>query len=376
MSYRTLVVPVVLAFIGGPMAKADVGKAIARLEEFKAGDGSPVLNESIAEIRSGAAAGDAAIWKRLRAIIENPTIPLRVRTEVLRVGLEKADEDIAKDMLALFDAWSAQIPVSDKSTRETRTFEEAEANARITLSGHFIRALRGSPWNRWLGTETRTYDMLERTIVRTTPGMDINHNAIEALVANDASPEHRRAVAARIVSSRPGCTEHEPELLELLDSSCYENLRTLVRKTDDPDRFHFGAAAALAHLGDSAIRADLESLAPVFQKKDRNIGGILNYYLWQIEVQHPLEKLVEYIAKGPQNDVEKRKWAVRRAVQMGMPRATIREAVLKHASLAQQAGKAGVPPGLSSLKALCLDLKVLDPSDLPGVKVAEGAPTP
>lgn len=375
MNLKAIIFSVVLILGASPMAKADnIDSALAKLETFKPGDGSGVLDESLSAIRGGMDTGDTQVWKRLRAIIENPKIPVRVRTEVLRVAFEKADKPIADDMLSLFDVWSNQLPIPN-SSGETR-MPETDADGRLTLLGYFVSNLKNDSWRRWIGGDPKTLELLERVIVRTSPGMDLNRDALESLASSNAAHEARRAVAERIVEAGRGTTEHEAKLLELLDASSCEKLRALVRQTNDSDRFHYGAAAALAHLGDSGIRADLESRLPAFEKKDRNTGGMLRYYLWQIDVQAPPDKLLNYIATAPQHDIEKRKWAVRRAVQLGLATSKIRDAVLKHASLVQPNTKTRVREGLSSLKTLCIDLKILDQTDLPGIRIAQENPTP
>jgi hypothetical protein len=375
MNLKAIIFSVVLILGAGPMANADnIDAALAKLENFKPGDGSPALDESLAAIRAGMATGDTQIWKRLRAIIENPKIPLRVRTEVLRVGFEKADKPIADDMLTLFDVWGNQLPIPSNSG-ETR-MPETDADGRVTLLGYFVNNLENDAWRRWIGSDPKTLGLLERVIVRTSPGMNLNRDALASFASGNASREARRAVAERIVEARPSTTEPDAKLLELLDASSCEKLRALVRRTDDPDRFHFGAAAALGHLGDKAIQADFESRLPAFEKKDRNTGGILRYYLWQIDVQGSPDRLLDYVAAAPQHDIEKRKWAVRRGVQLGLEKTKIRDAILKHASLVQPNTKTGVQEGLSSLKTLCIELKILDQNDLPGVRVAQGNPTP
>jgi hypothetical protein len=367
MLSRTFALALFLSLVGVCVARADVETALSKLENFKVGDGTAALNASIAELRAKTSAGDFAIWKRLRVVIEDAAIPLRVRTEVLQLGLEKADDIIAKDALALFSAWSDQLPASDKYIPNT------EADARITLLTSFVRVLRNGPWDVWLGSEARSYEFLEQIVLRTTLGMHINHDAVRSLIALSGKPGLQRATAERIVASRRGFTEHEPILLGLLDPSSYDKLRALVRESSDPERFHFGAAAALAHLGDTGIRADLEALLTTFQKKDRNLGGMLAYYLWQIDAQHPLSGLLKYIASDEDIGVEKRLWAIKRAAQAGLPMEEIRSAILGHAERVPL-DQHGNRPGLSSIKSLGLRLGLLKDADLPDVRTVSIAP--
>ena len=67
---------------------------------------------------------------------------------------------------------------------------------------------------------------------------------------------------------------------------------------------------------------------------------------------------------------------MRRAVELGLPKEEIRQAILKYAGQVKPVGEFNIRPGLISLKKLGLELGVLEDNDLADVKVPTVEPTP
>ena len=63
-------------------------------------------------------------------------------------------------------------------------------------------------------------------------------------------------------------------------------------------------------------------------------------------------------------------WAIQRAVELGLPKADIRDAILTHAKQIKP-NEHGIRPGLASLKKRGLRLHVLRPEDLSDVIMLE-----
>jgi hypothetical protein len=162
----------------------------------------------------------------------------------------------------------------------------------------------------------------------------------------------------------------------VLDDSSFPKLRELVRESKGPDTFHFGAAAAPAHHGDGEIVADLEARRPAFREKHMNLEGSLVRHLWQIQMQHPASRLLEYVATGaaadPNAGLARVAWALRRAGQSGLPKDEIRATLLKYAAAVKPTGPLGIRYGLVSAKTVGLELGVLKPDDLADVKLPKG----
>lgn len=164
-------------------------------------------------------------------------------------------------------------------------------------------------------------------------------------------------------------------LLDLLDVSYFPHLVALVEESDDPETFHFCAAAALAHFGYQGILPRLESLRPSFRAKHPNIEGYLVHFAWQIEIQNPPEKLIVYIGSKPGVRVEERLWAVGRAVEVGLPKEQIRDAILGYVSQVEPDSR-GFRPGAISLKEIGIELGILSSSDLPDVPLPDARRRP
>lgn len=91
------------------------------------------------------------------------------------------------------------------------------------------------------------------------------------------------------------------------------------------------------------------------------VGG----YVWQIQAQHPPSKLLEYVKS------EGREWAIRRALELGLPKSEIREAFLGYAARLRASGNKKDQLHLVSVKHLGLRTGILGPDDLPDVVIPE-----
>lgn len=353
----------------------DVETALSKLEGFRPGDGHQVLRDCIGAIESEMTRGDRVIWGRLKHIIEDSSLPLVVRIEVLRVAIDKADSQIASDMLSLFAAWGNQLAMVQSDAEHSQV--DTAVTARMTLVSYFIPLLSRPPWNHWIAGKEETLDLLQMLIIRNGCSLQTKQAALDALASSPAPIKTRRAYALKIITEERQWGTIPWPLLKLLDRSVFPSLRKLVRKSNDPEKFHFAAAATLSHLGDPEIVSDLEVLRPVFLQKHVNIEGMLMYYLWQIDVQNPPSKLLEYVSSTEWLILaDRRMWAIRRAVELGLPKAEIRQAILTHAKQVKPTGKYGIRPGLASIKKLGLELGILRPDDLSDVKIPETKPTP
>lgn len=162
-------------------------------------------------------------------------------------------------------------------------------------------------------------------------------------------------------------------LVGLLDASAVHALRTIVRGSADPHTFNYAAAAFLAHLGDTDILADLQTRQQTFRATGTRYGQALDWYVWQIQQQNPPTQLLTHIASAELFTPQSRAWALRRAVEIGLPGADIRQAILTYASVGRPFGPDRLAAGLQGLKAVGSQLGVLAPDDLPNVPGASGS---
>jgi len=355
--------------------------AIKRLEQFQPADGHRVLEECRTALRTDMDIGDFEAWVRLRALLNDAARPRLVRLAVLDAVAEKADERIAGDLADLASGWVAALSTMrpDESVRADNEF-----GCKAQLLSRFVFLLEDAPLNEHLGSRSETIDLLQRIIVDAPIAPRAGAQAYHLIYRSRAPIERRRAAAEAIVAAHRKAQSHHPLVLKLLDRASFPRLRELVNRSEDPHSFHYGAASALAHLGDVQIKDRLKQLSEKFTPVKRNLGGILQYFAWQIEVQDPAAKLLDFIASTERlESVGSRAWAIRRAVELGIPKENIREALLEHASkvepkeFRQQSGRVvKVWPGLPTLKAEGIELGILRADDLPEVKIPAAKPTP
>ena len=352
--------------------------AIERLDQLRSGEGAQVLDECIASIRHHMAVGDFATWRRLRAILEKAERPAQVQLGVLDIAAEKADERIALDLLALARGWVEALSPEGRLVTAKDKWETKAA-----LVYRFLDLLEGGPVAKHLGSHPETLEMLRAIATDSLVDPQKGAQAIELIYNSKAPLALSRAAAEAIVAARRNAEAQHPLVLKLLDSTSVPKLRELLKQSEDPLKFHLGSAAALAHLGDIEIKDEVKRLSAEFNPIDRNLGGILEYFVWQIEIQQSTTKLLEYIASDRDLALPRRLWAVHRAVELGVAREMIRAALLEHASKVeprahrQRTGRTVTFwPGLSTLKKEALELGLLQPDDLPEIRSSETEPAP
>lgn len=187
-----------------------------------------------------------------------------------------------------------------------------------------------------------------------------------------------RATALEFVDRARESAWMPEQVLDLLDDAAFPQLRERVRAESTPDRFHFSAAGALAHLGDAEILPDLEARWSAFVEEDPENAGHYNTYFdrWilQIQVQSPPSRLLEYIASVVPDPPARTEhdWAVRRALHHGIDPERIREAILRNHEKAESTYERLT---VRTLKREGLRLGILREGDLPDVVDNEPAPT-
>lgn len=357
----------------------DLDRALQRLEDFRPADGRQILDECIDTIRRELDPGDMELWGRIKRILDNPLVPRRVKVEVFRVAIDKADARIATDMLSLALRWIDELaPVADIVHQVQRHGKHDEVTAtRIALLSQFIPRLGQEPCRGWIGAKQQSVLLLEQAMLK-TGGPGLGSDAWRVFAASPAPIEYRRAAAETIIAAQPGVGWPSSVLAGVLDASSFPKLRKLVRASSDPKTFHYGAAGALAYQGDLEILPDLEALRPAFKAHSVNAEGFLIGSIWRINIQHPPSKLLEYISSTESLIItgQHRKWAIRRAVELSLPKPKIRQAILTHISKVKPItkGEWTIHPGVSEIKKLGLDLGVLRPDDLPDVKLPPDLP--
>lgn len=312
--------------------------------------------------------GDLVVWHRLRAVVTNKEIKAPVRLAALRAAVQIADTEIAIELLDVGRRWIADLDTSAHPPRELATDDAAQAESMLlsalvrqgipvladvtTDSGillDFVSQVAGNE-NLWISIEAREASY---TSLATLP----------------VSASQRRETIVSLLREKRGWQQVPRDILAVLDGPALSELYKLLEQSSlEPELFHWGAAVALAHHGHERARPLLQHALERYSSTQVNVWGMLQYYLWQIDVQNPTAELLNFIASpGDILTGEKRLWAVRRAVEVGLPEGKIRNAILENAQRTP-VDRNGIRPGLSSLKSLAMRLGILEDEDLPDVK--------
>lgn len=318
-------------------------------------------------VRNLASKGNQAVVRRLVRIAENKSQSLDSREHAALVATQAADAAGAETVLA----W-----VRDTSTELAR----AEANTDFADREAILRD------NRWLinsfvtkGAENLLDDLQDHTLIATVsketclwacafPGDALRLKSDAArLLARCKVPEAFRDEAIVEVIACDERTSPPEVLVELLGDRGRAILREQVR-SGASDQLPFSVVVALTHLGDEEILPDLRAreAAMSTDTKPKKRGRMLNF-IWRIEVQNPPEKLLEFIASTDRLGYRSwRTWAMGRAVALNVDSSRIREAILTNA---RNATTRVERTRVRVLKMVGLELGILQPDDLPDIKV-------
>jgi hypothetical protein len=305
--------------------------------------------------------GDTPSARRLLAVAANNDLHISVGPAALELACEKADADIAEEIVRLLKEWATGI-------ERHRTSPEPWDNEQRISSQSIMLYVFATKCPRFLEEAISHPEPLLDLLLMVATGRccvgDAHTAALNVLTDGKAPLVVRRRYALKIIEASPKSTELWYNLVRLLDNDSVPPLRALVRSSGDPDGFHYAAASALAHLGDLEIKPFLEALMPRFREASVNIGGILEWYIWQIETQHPPERLIQYVSSETNPLLEPRvDWAIQRAVELNLDKDRIRAAILEYAGRIAP-NEHGFRMGLSRVKRSGLSLSVLRPDDL------------
>lgn len=177
----------------------------------------------------------------------------------------------------------------------------------------------------------------------------------------------RKAFAGNLIRESGSRYPYPSGFEELFGPDDAPSLRQLIRSPNDtPERFCWGAADILAHLGDRLAVADVRNFLMRYPPGSGDVEVAVRAYAFRIELQHPPARLLEFV-RGNTSNGTSRVWAIRRALHYGLEKSGVREAILAHAEIAKD--NALLRAELWKLKNAAIDLGILTASDLPHVVV-------
>lgn len=363
----------VLWGVSSPMVFGlDIQECLSRMGSSERRMDLAELRACVETVRTHGARGDQNLWEGLHRIISSDGIHQRIRMEAIKLACEKADATTAPQILALGASWAAALDTSRKAPEEFARDESARVKS-LLLSPLILDGIDTLMDN--VADQQEIAELAKEVATDTWCSLQASNRCLEIIAEVSLPPHIRRRIILETMEVMKRSTVVPYPFLRSLDESAFPVLRELVRQSSEPDTFHFCAAAALAHLGDQGILAHLRASRPAFLDKHVNIEGYLVYYIWQIETQHPPANVLAFIRSAPEPGIERRLWAVRRAVELGLTKADIRNAIFAYATQVQP-DRHGIRSGLASLKELGIELGVLTLEDLQSVRIPDVHPTP
>ncbi|MBX3358353.1 MAG: hypothetical protein KF745_07985 [Phycisphaeraceae bacterium] len=353
--------------------------ALTRLENYKPTEGSLVLKDILHSVNQTMPTGDYQSWQRLRTIIGDESLVPQVRMGALDIVLQKADQRIASEVLVDGCRWSELVALGQGSN-----------STLVLLVDRLLEHLATSPWREWSGSSVAGMTLIQNGAIGKGLGLESHGKAMLALSNSTAAIADRQQIALRIIAATMGHTETSPVLIALLDESCFPALREMVHRSADPLTFQYHATAYLAYLGDEGVLPTLRerersfrlftNRTPGYEDIGPRMANLIGMWIEEIEMQHPPTALLDFIASNRRLEINEshwREWAVRRAVEIGLDKRGIREAILKFASRVQPTVVRHKKTGdsrvfyyqLVPVKRVGLSLNILSPEDLPQVHV-------
>jgi len=362
----TLLCISVIACANGEAAEPkELEDALFRLEHFDRNATSEDSARCFEVIEAQGAIDDPKLVARLHTMMTNEELPYSVRVMALRTACEKAGDAGARAIIETLHAWSREM------FPKPPPLSAAEVSAKdLLIQAALLQRLdhlQGA-----LSTQEPLIDWLSFVALR-GPGT-LRPAAWKGLADNPGPVELRRKTALQVVAESSDWTMCFESLLRILGSQSIPALRKIFREASASGEFHHHAGSALAHFGDEDILPDLEAWLPKLAQQHRYAAGYAEGCIWKIKAQHPPSGLLDYVAADRPNNVEsdRSRWAMQRALELGIPRERVREALLAHARRLEASGRVEDRNNLIFVKFEGLQVGVLEADDLPDIKIPEG----
>lgn len=323
--------------------------------------GGEAVQRDLATLEGHLATDVGRLWPKVDHVLRSPQVPIDIRIRILRLLVVAPDSAVANRLVGMAAEWGRAL-----ATDRRAAADDGQMLA-VVLDG----ATRPPLADAWATSSDAVALYVQVTV--NLPSM--RDRALALFKTSRVPAESKQEAALAMILQRPNITEVEPALLQHLDNNSLATLRDALHKSSE-GTVHMGAAAALAHLGDERALPDLESVQTRLKVSDPSIAGYFQLYTWQVQMQHPPERLVDYIAKATGDDA-RWPWALRRAVELGISKDRLRDGILayvdalptKQVRNPSSKQMASVRPGAIVAKAEGLRLQVLLPTDLPDVIV-------
>ncbi len=270
----------------------------------------------------------------------------------MRLACETADEETVSRIVSTLTAWCADSG-GDEAVVKGSNITTLIFVAITERLGHLERATTNQEPIQELLTLIGSGKCAPRLTMR----------AWTALAESSAPLALRQASALEMIEGNHRYPICPKSLRSLMGPEMFPALREIVRRPVDAEQFNLCAASALAHYGDQEILPDLEAWVPKLAAVGHHVAGFPPGYIRKINAQNPPSRILEHIA--PQSGL----WAMERALELGLSKSEVRDALLKHVAKLKSAGTKDTGSRMIMAKHHGFELGVLQPGDLPNIKV-------
>jgi hypothetical protein len=323
--------------------------------------GGVILQRDLDTLAQGIATESGRLWPDVQRLLDSGDVPIVVRERIVDKLSQLPNQDVADRLIAEGTRWAETIARGPGYAGDQRRL------LTIVLDSA-LRPPLATRWNR----NPEALRLYVDVMVKVPMEAD---RVLRLLRASEVDAHAKQGVAQDMVVLRPHLTEVESGVLALLGPEAVSKLRATLHASVTGE-VHFGAAAALAHLGDEGTIPDLRAAAQRIELTAPELVVYMEWYIWRIQNQHPPEKLVEYIEHNSP-DSPQWVWALQRCTELGLDKARLRVAILEcvkalpTTEVYNTFAKKNVlsRPAARIAKAEGLRLGVLARTDLPDVRV-------
>jgi|GEM_PF-4431397 len=316
-------------------------QAVQRLANFRVGGGREPFIEAMETLRNDLQTqGSPEIYWRLLEAAVDPARPYEVRMSIVAACMDFANDATAPVVLDYLLLWN-------KKGTDERTLQDPSPSMSGMALGDALRRRNtdSEPWEKWIERDARTSQ-----IVRSLGMLDY----LETIAMPEAD---RRAIALDYVKRSPHGGVVSPQVRRVLDNPEGRKAMLEILRNSGTTlmTINHSAAGTLAYLGDLAARdyllsirerfentLDVASDNPVAARRAELAQGWMRLWIAKVNVQQSTERLMATIEdpSTEEQSIPLRRFAVERAVELGVPRERVHEALLRfgvaaEASLAQ-----------------------------------------
>jgi hypothetical protein len=323
----------------------------------------------LARLEKESAPGDPAVQKAFLEIVEDSDAHGLVSEAVLPVLAMKADAVSCQAIISLMASKLAELKGKPVQAKDFVRGRDA------SLLDRFVESCAELLLPK-LSAPRDLMDLLVDFCALRTGWFrpDVQQQAGRLIATASVDKEIRKASALRLIKITATRYPYPDGFERLFGPEDIPALRKLIRAPNNtPTTFCWGAADVLAHLADEAAIQDVRAFLQANPVGQAGLNDQVRVYAYRIEIQKPPGKLLDFI-RGTTSNGTSRVWAMRRAMDYGIDKKAIRDAILAHAEAVKDDRVQMAE--VVFLKKAAIDCRILNTNDLPEVVIAQSPATP